>query len=127
MPREFPRSRRVGEQIQRELSELIRREIKDPRVGMVTVMEVRVTRDLGHAKVFVSFMQPDIDVAGSVAALNHAAGFLRRELGREMKIRTVPELHFVHDESLERGARLSAAIDRAVASDRERSDDQGQD
>lgn len=118
MPRDFPRTRRVGEQMQRELAALIRDEVKDPRVGMVTVLAVEVTRDLAHAKVFVTVLGDAEARDASLAALNKAAGFLRHELGQRMLTRTVPQLRFVYDESTERGSRLSALIDQAVASDK---------
>lgn len=122
MPREFSRTRRVAEQIQRELSVLIREELKDPRIGMVTISGVEVSRDLGHAKVFVTVMD-DSQKDDTLAALQHAGGFLRRELGRRMIIRTVPQLHFHFDESIERGARMSSLIDAAIAADREKAKD----
>ncbi len=111
--------------MQRELAELIHNELKDPRVGMVTVSAVEVSRDLGHAKVFVTRFAPPEQVAESVAALTHAAGFLRKMLGSRMKLRSVPQLHFVHDESIERGGRLSALIDEAVAEDEHKHDNGG--
>jgi ribosome-binding factor A len=117
MPRDFPRTRRVGEQMQRELAALIRDGVKDPRVGMVTVSAVEVTRDLAHAKVFISVLGDETARRDSLTALNNAAGFLRHELGQRMLTRTVPQLRFVYDESIERGSRLSALIDAAVASD----------
>lgn len=122
MPRDFPRTRRVGEQIQRELAALIRDAVKDPRVGMVTVSAVEVTRDLAHAKVFISVLGDAETRDASLAALNKAAGFLRHELGQRMLTRTVPQLRFVYDESIERGSRLSALIDQAVASDKHEKD-----
>ncbi|MBI5461935.1 MAG: 30S ribosome-binding factor RbfA [Gammaproteobacteria bacterium] len=118
MPRDFPRTRRIGEQMQRELAALIRTEVKDPRVGMVTVSAVEVTRDLAHAKVFVTVLGDETARHDSLTALNKAAGFLRHELGQRMLTRTVPQLRFVYDESIEHGSRLSALIDAAVASDR---------
>ncbi|MEW6648436.1 MAG: 30S ribosome-binding factor RbfA [Pseudomonadota bacterium] len=118
------RSRRVGEQMQRELALLIQRELKDPRLGMITVSGVEVTRDFAHAKVFVTVLSDDpAQVAQSLEGLRHAAGFLRRELGRRMQLRTIPELHFAHDTSVERGTRLSALIDQAVAADGHKKDD----
>ena len=120
MPREYPRAWRVGEQIQRELSELIRSEVKDPRVGMVTVMGVDVSADLAHAKVYVSSLEPAHELDEAVAALNRAAGFLRGRLGRRLRIRTVPELRFLRDDSVERGVRLSHLIDEVVAKERGR-------
>jgi ribosome-binding factor A len=126
MPKEFSRTRRVGDQIQRELAQLIREEIKDPRVGMVTINAVDVSRDLGHAKVYVTTLDEQ-NAESSVEALNHAASFLRGELGRRMFIRTVPQLHFQYDESIERGARMSSLIEDAIASDREKAKDRDDD
>lgn len=118
------RSRRVGEQMQRELALLIQQELKDPRLGMITVSGVEVTRDFAHAKVFVTVLSDDTaQVEKSLEGLRHAAGFLRRELGRRMQLRTIPELHFAHDTSVERGTRLSALIDQAVAADGKKTDD----
>ena len=114
MAKEFSRSRRVGEQMQRELSELIQRELKDPRVGMITVTGVEVSRDMSHAKVFVTVLGGENSVEQSLATLGHAAGFLRHELAHRMKLRIIPELHFFYDASIERGAHLSALIDKAV-------------
>jgi ribosome-binding factor A len=119
MPKDFPRTRRIGDQIQRELAELIRDEIRDPRVGMVTVSAVDVTRDLAHAKVFVTPLGggPE-EGAELVEALNHAASYLRKLLGQRLRLRTVPALKFLYDESFERGARLSRLIDQAVAEEK---------
>jgi ribosome-binding factor A len=114
MPREFTRSSRLAEQIQRDLSDLIRLEVRDPRVGLVTVTEVDVSRDLSHAKVYVTSLAGGEHALLSVRALQHAAGFLRSRLAQNLKARTVPELHFVYDESVERGIRLSRLIDEAV-------------
>lgn len=123
MPREFSRSRRVEEQLKRVLSELIRREVKDPRLGPVTVTAVEVSRDLGHARVYVTPFAGLGDPAHVIETLTHAAGYLRHELRKEMRLRVTPELDFRIDESIERGARLSRLIDEAVASDRDRSPD----
>ncbi len=114
MPRDYPRTLRVAEQIQRELAELIRLEVKDPRVGMVTLTGVEVSPDYGHAKVFFTLLGSDAQIAAAVAGLNHAAGFLRHELGHRVKLRGIPQLHFTYDESVERGIRLSQLIDTAV-------------
>ncbi len=118
MPKEFPRTRRVGEQIQRELADLIRNEIKDPRVGMVSVTAVIVSRDLSHAKVYVSVLGNAEQTDASVRVLGNAAGFLRHKLGKIMHIRIIPELRFYLDRSLEEGARMGALINEAIASDR---------
>jgi ribosome-binding factor A len=111
---DFDRADRVGAEMQRELAELIRTEINDPRLGMVTVQEVRVSRDLSHAKVFYTVLDDDkAKISGEI--LVHAAAFLRRRLGQIMKLRTLPQLHFTYDRSVEDGRRLSALIDQAVA------------
>lgn len=111
----FPRSRRVAQQIQRTLSELLRREIKDPRLGMVTLTEVRVSNDLAHAKVYYSVLGGDPEQTREI--LDEAADMLRGPLGRALGLRHSPELHFVHDELIEGGARLSALIQQAVEED----------
>lgn len=120
MPKEFSRSRRVGEQMQRLLSEILLRDVKDPRVYGVSVTAVDVSRDLSHATIWFSLLDPAADPAPVGNALAGAAGLIRGKLGRAMYIRQVPALHFRHDESLERGSRLSELIDRAVAADKER-------
>lgn len=121
MPKDYSRSRRVGEQMHRLLSEILLREVNDPGARHVTVTAVEVSGDLSHATIWFSLLQPDADPAPAQAALQRAAGLMRARLGRAMHIRQVPELHFRHDESLARGARLSDLIDRAVASDKGRS------
>lgn len=123
MPREFPRTRRVAEQIQRELAELIRDDLNDPRLGMVSISAVEVSRDMSHAKVYVSVLGNEEQSTGSVTVLNHAAGFLRHKLGKSMHIRVIPEMRFYLDRSLEEGARLGALINEAIASDRHGGDD----
>ena len=114
----FPRSRRVAQQIQRALSELIRREIRDPRLGMVTLTEVRVSPDLSYATIYYSVLNADPEVAGAV--LRDAADLLRGPLGRALSLRHAPELRFVADDLIENGARLSALINQAVKSDVQR-------
>lgn len=111
----FSRRDRVSEQIRRELAELIRTELKDPRVGMVSITGVEVSADYAHAKVFFSSMAGREHLESVLAGLQKASGFLRRELGRRITIHTTPQLHFVFDESLERGADLSKLIQEAVA------------
>ena len=113
----YPRSRRIGDQIQKDLSDLIRREVKDPRVGMVTVTAVEVSADYSHAKVYVSSLQGQESLQRTLEALQEGAGFLRRQLGRRMTLRTMPQLHFLEDQTLDRAVALSSLIDEAVASD----------
>ena len=105
---------KVADQIQRDLTELIARELKDPRVGMVTVQAVEVTPDYAHAKVFFSLLVGD--PAECELALNQAAGFLRNHLFKRLHIHTVPTLHFQFDRTTERAADMNALIARAVAS-----------
>lgn len=121
MAKDYSRTQRIGDQMQRELSLLIQREIKDPRLGMVTITAVEVARDLSHAKVFITVMGKEDsaeEVRRNLEILNEAAGFLRMQLGRSMKLRSVPQLHFTYDASIRRGVELSALIERAVAEDR---------
>jgi ribosome-binding factor A len=125
MAREFKRTSRVGDFIKQELASLIQRELRDPRIGMVSVTGVEVSRDLAHATVFVTVLGKDsaADAAESIAALNHAAGFLRTQIAKISNARTTPKLRFVFDASIGRGARMSKLIDDAVQADRERQSD----
>jgi ribosome-binding factor A len=115
MAKEFSRSRRVADQIQRHLAELIQMELGDPRVGMVTVTAVEVSHEFEHARIYFTVLGKKLDdqsqIEETTEALNHAAGFLRRELARRLKLRTTPDLVFVYDTSLEKGNRLTELID----------------
>lgn len=122
--RDYQRSDRVGDQMQRELAELIRVEVKDPRVGMVTLSGVEVTRDLAHAKVFFTQLGGEEKGLEAEQGLNHAAGYLRRVLGTRLRLRSVPSLRFIYDDTPERGARISALIDSAIAEDEARHPEQ---
>ncbi|EIC20160.1 30S ribosome-binding factor RbfA [Thiorhodovibrio frisius] len=114
--RDFQRSERVGAELMRSLTVILREEVKDPRLGSVTIQEVRVSRDLSHAKVYFTCFPLDEETAAREALLNGPlAGFLRHELSRTERLRTIPQLHFVHDESIHHGEQLSALIDEAVA------------
>jgi ribosome-binding factor A len=117
MARDFQRIDRVGSQLQRELSSLIHDEVDDPGLGMVTVQEVRVVRDFSQAKVFFTVMGSQLSRLECAERLNQAAGHLRWLLGHELKLRTVPKLLFVYDESVEQGERLASLIEQAVADD----------
>lgn len=117
MPKEFNRTRRVSELIQRELAQLIQQEINDPRLGMVTVSAVKVSRELSTAKVYITLLGNTDQRQTTLDVLNHAAGFLRRELGHRLRLRLTPALHFVYDESVSRGVELNELINEAVASD----------
>lgn len=112
----FSRVDRVAEQIQRDLAELIRLEVADPRVKLVTITAVEVARDYSHAKIF--FTRLDGKNEEALEGLRRASGFLRRQLGRLIKLRVTPELHFVFDASIERASHISQLIDKAVAEDR---------
>ena len=126
MPAEFSRARRVGEQIQRDLAELIRSEIRDPRLGMVTVNHVDVTRDMSYARVFITVMGEPESREVSLSILNKMAGYLRGQIGRRMKLRMIPELKFLYDESIDRGARIDSLL-KGVAPSSQVDDDQTDD
>ena len=121
MPAEFSRTQRLGEQIKRDLALLIQRELKDPRIGMVTVNFVDLSKDLSYADVNITVLvadDSDEKVIESLTILNEASTFLRMELGRALKVRKVPHLRFHYDDSLKRGARINALIHQALQSDR---------
>jgi ribosome-binding factor A len=115
MPKDFARTDRIAQQIQRELAEVIRLELKDPRVRLVTITGVEVANDYSHAKVFYTAL--DGQSQALQQGLERAGGFLRSHVAHAIKLRIVPQLHFVYDASVERGAHLSQLIDQAVASD----------
>jgi ribosome-binding factor A len=117
MPKEYSRSERLASQIQRELAALIHTGLKDPRLGMPSILEVQVSKDLAHARVFFSLLNAE-DADGCLAALNHASGFLQREIGKQLKARVTPKLSFIYDDTDIRGRQLSDLIDSAVASDK---------
>ena len=117
MPRDPNRTRRIESEIQRTVSELLRREVKDPRVGSITVTAVQVSPDLGHARVFYLPFDRNRDAEEIQAGLNGAARFLRGKVGRHLKLRVAPELHFQPDDQLAEGMRLSELIDSAVKQD----------
>ena len=131
MAKEFSRSTKVAEQMQRELANLLMFEVKDPRVTMVTVTAVEVTGDMAHAKIFYSAPQAKQNAANTQNIANHAktlqtiqngleksAGFLRTQVAKRMLLRTVPQLHFVYDESIDIGIKMAQLIDAARASDK---------
>jgi ribosome-binding factor A len=119
MAKEYSRTERVGDMLQRELASLIQTEMRDPRVAMVNITGAQVSRDLSHARVFFTVL--DADTADSAkpttAVLNKAAGFLRAHIAKESTMRTVPTLRFVFDESVGRGRHLEGLIRRAKAAD----------
>jgi ribosome-binding factor A len=121
------RGLRVADQIQRDLSEIIAFELKDPRVGMVTLTEVQVTPDYAHAKVYFTLLKDSAEaVRETTEGLSKAAGYLRNQLGKRLHIHTLPTLHFIHDTSTARGMHMSALIDQANAT-RAKDDDEGAD
>jgi ribosome-binding factor A len=128
MAKEFSRSTRVAEQMQRELADLLMFEVKDPRIGMVTITAVEVTGDMAHAKIFYSAPQAKSTAKPNVAnhaktlqsiqnGLENSAGYLRTQVAKRMLLRTVPQLHFVYDESIDIGMKMAQLIDAARASD----------
>ena len=120
--KEYQRTDRFSTALQRELAELLRDKVKDPRLGMITVQEVRVGRDLSHAKVYFTCM--GADAAATATLLNRKlAGFLRHELSQRVRARSMPQLHFVYDESIERGEHLEELIEQAVGSEHASSDE----
>lgn len=132
MAREYSRTQRVADFLQRELAALIQHELRDPRVGMVSITGVNVSRDLGHAKVFFTVLGSDSsdDASESIEALNKAAGFLRSQLSRDSNMRSVPQLRFYFDTSVGQGRYMEELIRRAADADRElglHSDDADQD
>jgi ribosome-binding factor A len=118
MAREYARTDRVGQQIQKEIAVILMREIKDPRLSMTTVSAVEVTRDLAYAKVFVTFFNDDADeIKASLEVLAEAEGYIRSLLGKRLRARIMPHLRFLYDSSMSEGVRMSALVDKAVASD----------
>ncbi|MEH2920492.1 30S ribosome-binding factor RbfA [Samsonia erythrinae] len=129
MAKEFSRTQRVAQEMQKEIAIIIQREVKDPRIGMATVSGVEVSRDLAYAKVFVTFLndnEPE-QVKTAVKALQDAAGFIRMMLGKAMRLRVVPELTFAYDNSLVEGMRMSNLVTNVVKKDVERRSALGED
>lgn len=128
MAQEFSRTERVRHQLQREIAIILQREIKDPRVSMVTVSDVEVSRDLAYAKVFVTFFQDDAEqVKQALKVLNEASGFIRSLLGKRIKARIVPQLKFQHDASLNEGIRMGKLVAEARERDKRSSENSGDD
>jgi len=122
MPKHPARARRIADQIQRELADILRLELRDPRVGLITLTDVEVTSDYSHAKVFFTLLSGQTSAEDVLKVLGQAAGFLRSQLAHRMKLRIVPVLHFHYDVSVERGSTLSSLIEQAVAEDNARGD-----
>jgi ribosome-binding factor A len=120
MPREIPRARRVAEQVQRELAEMLRREVRDPRLKPVTITHVKMSPDLSHAWVQFQLLTGNAHDPVQQEILDEAAGYLRGPLGRALRLRIAPHIHFQPDAELEQGLRLDDLITRAVREDAER-------
>ena len=114
MPKDFSRTRRVGEQIQREMAQLVQQEIKDPRLGLVTISAVKLSKDMSHANIFFTVLDEEHPIEETLKVLEGAAGFLRHELAKRMQLRIVPHIHFKYDESITYGNDLSALINKAM-------------
>lgn len=133
MAREFSRTDRISDQIQKDLASLIRTEMKDPRVGMVTINDVNVARDLGYADIYITLLTLEENDANSdsvkqtLKALNSAAGFLRSQLGKMIKLRTIPQLRFHFDSSVGHGRKLDALITQARKKDSTSSSEESDD
>ena len=111
----FSRADRIAEQIQRELAELVRKGLKDPRAGWITITAVQVTRDYSHAKIFYTILGDVEETKEMAETLEHAKGYLRSELARGISLYKMPELHFEYDHSVENGVKLSSLIDKAAS------------
>ena len=129
MAKEFSRARRVAQQLQREVAVILQREVKDPRIGMVTVSDVELSGDLQHAKIFVTFLNyggQDADqteaqrIESGLKGLTEAAGYIRILLGKAMQLRVVPELRFAYDKTLVEGMRISNLVSNTIRDDEER-------
>ncbi|MDC9594007.1 30S ribosome-binding factor RbfA [Xenorhabdus sp. IM139775] len=126
MAKEFSRTQRVAQEMQKEIAIILQREVKDPRIGMATVSGVEVSRDLAYAKVFVTFLNVLVEghdsdrVEEGIKALNEASGFIRSLLGKAMRLRVIPELTFSYDSSLVDGMRMSNLVSNVVKSDEKR-------
>ena len=119
MAKEYSRTSRVSQQVQKELARILQQEVKDPRIGMVTISGVDITRDLAYAKVFVTFLTIGEQTNDeSLEGINAAAGYIRRLLGKAMRLRIVPEVRFCFDETLTEGLRISEMVSSAVKVDK---------
>lgn len=119
MPKDFSRTLRVADQIQRELADLLQNEIKDPRINQITLTAVEVTRDYAYAKIYYTTLDHQEKNGVIEKGLEHASGFLRSSLSKRINLRQVPQLIFIYDKSIERGAYLSKLIDEAIAQENE--------
>ncbi len=121
MAKEFSRTQRVAQQLQKELAVILQREIKDPNLAMTTISSVEVTRDMGYAKVYVTFLTfGDQTPQASLEVLREMAPYIRSLLGKEIRLRVTPELTFIYDESLTEGMRISNLVSNVVRDDESR-------
>ncbi|AWX13296.1 ribosome-binding factor A [Mergibacter septicus] len=122
MAREFSRSQRVAQEIKKEIAVILQREVKDPRIGMVTVSDVKVSKDLAYAKIFVTFLFDDDvqQVKQAMLGLEKASAYIRTLLGKAMRLRIVPELRFEYDRSLVDGMRMANLVSQVVRQDNQR-------
>ncbi len=119
------RAERVGEQLKKVISELIQKEVKDPRIGFVTVTDVEVSGDLRHAKVFVSIFGSDEEREETMKGLDKATGFIRSEVGQRIRLRHIPEILFRYDQSITRGIRISKLLQQVRNNDEEKNQSAG--
>ena len=126
MSREFSRADRVAQELQKEVAIILQREVKDPRIGMVTVSDVEVTKDLSYAKVFVTFLfdHGDAAIEQGMKALEKASPYIRTLLGKAMRLRIVPELRFMYDRSLVEGMRMSNLVTDVIRQDQAKHKDE---
>ncbi len=121
MDKNFSRTDRVAQQVQQEIAMILQRDFKDPRIGWVTVSEVEVTKDLAYVSVFVTFFgKEDEEITKALEILNNANGFFRMEIGKRMRLRIVPEIKFIYDDSLVTGIKMSNKVDEAINKDKVR-------
>ena len=126
MAKEFSRTRRIAQQLQQELAMILQRDMKDPRIGFVTVNDVDVSRDLSYAKVFVTFFEEDQELVDQkIEALTAAAPYVRTLVASRMKLRVMPELRFVYDSSLVEGMRMSNLVSQVITQDKAKQDQYG--
>ena len=117
MPREFQRTDRVADAVQREVAKILQREMSDPRISMVTITSVEVSKDLSYAKIYVTVLGDSQKTTEAINALKGASGRIRSLLAKAIKLRIVPELRFIYDESIIQGQRLSQLINKATEND----------
>lgn len=122
MAREFTRADRVSQELKKEIAVILQQEVKDPRIGMVTVSDVEISRDLAYAKIFVTFLfdEDESVVVRGLEGLNKASGYIRHLVGKAMRLRIVPELRFVYDHSLVEGMRMSNLVTDVIRKDQEK-------